>query len=115
MTQICFFISFVDFLVQFSLCILYILLGFHLFAINTLRLRQNSRYYTDNIFKCIFMNEKSLNRWQAIICTNAGWIHWHTYVALGGGELIIPSRKINFVNKNVSAHLHIKLYTTLQT
>ena len=28
-----------------------------LIAINTLRLRQNGRHFTDNIFKCIFLNE----------------------------------------------------------
>ena len=29
------------------------------FVVNTLRPRQNCRHFTDNIFKCIFLNEKA--------------------------------------------------------
>ena len=72
---------------------------------------------TDNIFKCIFVNEKfcisikislrfvpegqkptigldnglMANRRQAIIWTNAGMIHWHIYAALGGDELTLSA------------------------
>ena len=61
----------------------------------------------DDIFSCIFVYDKfcilieisqkfvpkgpinglALNRWQAIIWTNADPIHWHIYAALGGDEL----------------------------
>ena len=76
---------------------------------------QNERLFADDIFKCIFVNEKSCilieislrfvpkdkvekqhstgsdsglapNRRQAIIWTNAGPIHWRIYAALGGDE-----------------------------
>ena len=72
--------------------------------------KQNGRHFTDDIFKCICVNEhfhilikialtlvtdypngsdKVLvpNRWQAIIWTNGDPIHWRIYVALGGDEL----------------------------
>ena len=76
------------------------------------------RYLADDIFKCVFMNErcyiftqlprmfvpkgpfdnKSIlvqaiawapHRWQAIIWNNADLVHWRIYAALGGCELII--------------------------
>ena len=75
---------------------------------------QNGRHFPDDIFKCIFMNEKfcifiqiSLKfflrsnqqyssigsenglapiRRQDIICTNAPPVHWRIYAALGGDE-----------------------------
>ena len=78
---------------------------------DTLRLRQNGSHFADNIFRCIFMNEKfyilieislilvpegpidncldnglAPNRRQAIIWTNADLIRWHIYAALGGDE-----------------------------
>ena len=77
---------------------------------------QNGCHFTDDIFRCIFMNDNfcilnkvSLrfvhrvqltitwywfrywlgpNRWQAIIWTNADPIQWCIYAALGGDELI---------------------------
>ena len=86
--------------------------------INTLRPRQNYRHFSDNIFKCIFVNENvwilikiSLrffsygcngqyhsiglhnglvsNRRQVIIWTDADPIRWRIYAALGGDELIL--------------------------
>ena len=37
---------------------------------------------------CIDLDNGSApNRWQAIICTNAGRIHWRIYAALEGDEL----------------------------
>ena len=80
---------------------------------------QNVSHYADDIFRCIFVNEKfcilnkislqlapkglieyspafgwdndlALNRWQAITWTNADPIHWRIYVALGRDELIKP-------------------------
>ena len=78
---------------------------------------QNDCHFTDDKFKHIFINQKfyiliwislkfvpvgpivnnasedgldnglALNRWQAIILTNADLIHWCIYVALGGDEL----------------------------
>ena len=75
---------------------------------------QNGRHFADNIFRCIFLNEKicilieislkfvlegsienkenldnglAPNRRQAIIWTNADSINWRIYVALGGDEL----------------------------
>ena len=57
---------------------------------------QNGRYFTDNIFRGIFLNETfcilikillddglETNRWQATIWTNAAPIHWCIYAALG--------------------------------
>ena len=75
---------------------------------------QNGCHFTDDIFKHIFLNEfefsispkfvpkgpidskptigwdngSALNKWQAIIWTNADPIHWRIYVTLGGDELI---------------------------
>ena len=74
---------------------------------------QNGCHFTDNILKCIFMNEKlcipiqiSLMfvpkgtidnkstyglvpyKWHAITLTNADPVHWWIYAALGGDELI---------------------------
>ena len=34
--------------------------GFSVNGFNTMKLRQNGRYYADDIFKCIFLNEISL-------------------------------------------------------
>ena len=77
---------------------------------------QHGRHFAYNIFRCIFVNEKSYilikislkffpkfpnwqwpsisldnglapNRRQAIIWTNANPIHWSIYAALGGDEL----------------------------
>ena len=83
-------------------------------TINSSNHGQHGWYYPDDIFKCIFMNEKfcilirislkfvpkgpiknipvlvhimSPDRRQAIIWTNAGLVHWRIYAALGGDEL----------------------------
>ena len=87
----------------------------YLFVINP-HPGQNGRYFADDIFRCIFMNEKfyilikillnfvpkvlltlqlgidldnglSANRRHAIIWANADLIHWRMYVALGGDAL----------------------------
>ena len=78
---------------------------------------QNGRHFADDIFICIFVNEKfgilikislkfvprgpvdnnpalvyngfAPNRWHAIIWTNADPIHWRIYAAPEGDELII--------------------------
>ena len=79
-------------------------------------LGQNGRHFADNIFRCIFVNEKiyiltkislkfvpkgpldnkpsigldnglAPNKRQAIIWTNAELIHWHIYGTQGGDEL----------------------------
>ena len=79
---------------------------------------KNGRHFADDIFKCIFVNEKfcilikislkfvlGVSNWQepnvclenslgpnrreAIIWTNTDPIHWRIYAALGGGELIL--------------------------
>ena len=91
-------------------------------------LRQNGRHFADDIFRCIFMNEKicilikiSLkfvpkgpinnnpawcldnglvpNKRQAIIWTNAAWFSWPIYVALGGDELSSQFSKQNPYNE----------------
>ena len=79
---------------------------------------QNGCHSVDDIFRCIFVNEQFVivkkirfhcslsltsswqyrsisinngfmpNRWQAIIWTNAGMIHWRIFVALVGEEII---------------------------
>ena len=74
---------------------------------------KNGRHFADDIFRCIFVNEKfcvsikisvkfvkgpidnnsvidnglAPNRRQAITWTNADSIHWRIYAALGGDEL----------------------------
>ena len=89
---------------------------------------QNGRHFANDIFRYIFVNEKfcvldtfslkfflqgsiannpalvdnglSLNRQQAIVCTNADLIHWRIYVALGEiNELIATQDVMSFVNQ----------------
>ena len=74
---------------------------------------QNGHHFADDIFRCIFVNEKfcislkchwslflgvqltitqhdglAPNRRQAIISTNGDLIHWRIYAGLGGDELM---------------------------
>ena len=71
--------------------------GYHI--VNTLRVRQNGRRFTDDIFKRISLNKKvwilikislklipkgsnkslALNRRQAIIWTSGGLVYWQIY------------------------------------
>ena len=85
-------------------------------------LGQNGRHFADDIFRCIFVNEKSWNmikislkfvpkgpfdnnpalvgnRRQAIIWTTADTIHWHIYAALRGDEALSPEQNgLNFTD-----------------
>ena len=81
-------------------------------GLHTLRPEQNGRQFTDNIFKCIFFNEKSRiliqinwslstwqlpcidsdnglvsNKWQAISWPNVDHVLWRYMVSLGLKEL----------------------------
>ena len=56
---------------------------------------QNSRHFANDLFICIFVNEKFCqNRQQGIIWTNAAPVHWHIYAALEGDEFTLCVWKI---------------------
>ena len=71
------------------------------------------------MFRCIFVIEKfctlsstgldnglAPNRWQAITWTDAEPIHWRTYAAPGGDELINVSLAVNdFEYDSVDGHI----------
>ena len=88
--------------------------------INSSPPRQNGRHFADDIFICIFVNEKILilikislkfvpwidnnpalfyiTAWRrAIIWSNADPVHWRTYAALRGDELTPPQLNIVMV------------------
>ena len=98
---------------------------------------QNGCHFADNIFKCIFVNEKfciliqislkfvlkgeidnksalvqvfglAPNRWQAITWTNVDPVHWHIYVALGADELTNWPLRDADVNSISNFQTHIK-------
>ena len=86
--------------------------------LNSSPIGQNGRHFIDDIFRCIFVNEKfcilikiwlqfvpkgpidkpstgldnglAPNTRQAIIWTNDDTVHWRVYAALGGDELVSP-------------------------
>ena len=85
-----------------------ILKKYQMDALNPLLPGHNGRHFTDDIFRCTFVNEKfcimvksslkfvpmdpvdiglgnglALNRRQAIIQTNADYVYWRIYAALG--------------------------------
>ena len=79
---------------------------------NTLRSRQNGRYFTDGIFKRIFVNENvwiavdislkfidsdngfAPTRRQAIIWIKDGLVYWRIYASLGPNELKVLNKVI---------------------
>ena len=89
-------------------------------VLKTLRPRQNGRHFSDDIFKCIFINEKfcisilislkfvprgpiassgsgnglAPNRRQAITWTNADPVHWRIYAALEGDGVMAVIRYV---------------------
>ena len=94
---------------------------------------QNGRHFADDVFGCIFVNEKfciltkislkcvskgqiddnpalvkimAWRRINAIIWSSADPIHWHIYAALGGDKLRVPCGFMWYIHPYPSGLLH---------